>query len=1170
MKNLLLTSLFTLICVTTIGQVDFNKIVPKTPEAASMIQYGDNPVDEYTGIPKISIPIYTLAEGNISVPISLSYNAGGIKLSQEASTVGLGWTINAGGAITRSLGGIDDFHAYFNGTNKMPDIPLNYGIFNPDGDQFVENDGYCKFWVDGVLTSIAMPSTSAYYSYDNQSDTYHYNFNGHSGSYVLDRNGDAHLSDKKGVSIKLNSLVANSSTWDIVTENGTRYKFTKKQQTYLPNIASNNGNYYSSWFLTQIVGVNGEVIDLIYADKNELEPLKSFTQAYMTNLDYIISSVQQGTHTYLNNVGPTTTIDGVYLTEIRSSNGKVKFNYSADGDRNDLQGSYSLNSIQVFRTVNEIDEEIKNFDFDYSYFGNVLNPTSLPNIENGDYATAISPLSTNHSFNNNQSINARLKLDAVTENSIKTHSFEYDNGIGDIPNKTSFSQDYWGYYNGQTNEDYFIPPTSGIPNQADRAPRENFAKTFSLNKITYPTGGFTILNYELNTYEVTSTFNALPVGTIPKSASLTNGTNDPEYVELEFTTGNIDPESQATYEIHLAIYDYDHNIYSSFPCNYGSWPDMYGELQDSNGTRIAALPLPQCNYNYGTFASIEDVSITLNSNSTYKLVVNFDKKNGAMYGQAWIKVDWTEIDNSSSNQDFAIGGGLRVKTITNYDNDNTPLLKKTYNYHYTENINNEDIEKSYGRLKTIPNYEVDHIVLMKVVSTVSFGLGSFALPAYQYSMEPIPTVIGSSGSSNSFSTDNGSYVGYDQVSISQEDFSGNKNGETIFKFYNTEDLFQVNTYYEDADDYISYPPIRVPTNGLLYEKESYKINGATSTLVNKIENKYKANNSDAATFTLIDLYQNSDYVIAASKELPNLGGTVISCDDFQFQFYPHYSNIVQQTSTKETNYDLNGLNPVVTEQNFYYDNNDKHFERTRTEITDSKGNTLETKIYYPDDILDRYDLNEGGDLTATEYTQIDKLKADDLHRINTPIQTVTKKASQVLSIQRNLFATNGNIVLPSITQTAKGSTNVVDRLMYEDYEDGKPIHISKKDGTDISYIWGYNDQYPIAKIVNLAYSAIPIATINDLKDSSNDDNDNCTSVACKEEILRDQLDDLRSDFPNAMITTFTYDPLVGVTSITDPKGYTIYYSYDDLNRLEFIKDAEGKIVSNTNYHYKGQ
>ena len=55
-----------------------------------------------------------------------------------------------------------------------------------------------------------------------------------------------------------------------------------------------------------------------------------------------------------------------------------------------------------------------------------------------------------------------------------------------------------------------------------------------------------------------------------------------------------------------------------------------------------------------------------------------------------------------------------------------------------------------------------------------------------------------------------------------------------------------------------------------------------------------------------------------------------------------------------------------------------------------------------------------------------------------------------------------------------------------------------------------------------------------------------------------------------MVTTYTYDPLVGVTSITDPKGYTTYFNYDEHGRLKQVKDTNQFLLSENFYHYKNQ
>lgn len=77
--------------------------------AASLGKYGDIPVSYHTGTPEISIPIYTVKQGSLSLPISLSYHSSGIRVSEVASWVGLGWSLNAGGVVTRTIhGGPDD------------------------------------------------------------------------------------------------------------------------------------------------------------------------------------------------------------------------------------------------------------------------------------------------------------------------------------------------------------------------------------------------------------------------------------------------------------------------------------------------------------------------------------------------------------------------------------------------------------------------------------------------------------------------------------------------------------------------------------------------------------------------------------------------------------------------------------------------------------------------------------------------------------------------------------------------------------------------------------------------------------------------------------------------------------------------------------------------------
>ena len=65
-----------------------------SPEVASLGKYGSCGVSEYTGIPDIKIPLFTMESGTLSIPVYLYYDASGIKVNQEAAFVGRGWNLS--------------------------------------------------------------------------------------------------------------------------------------------------------------------------------------------------------------------------------------------------------------------------------------------------------------------------------------------------------------------------------------------------------------------------------------------------------------------------------------------------------------------------------------------------------------------------------------------------------------------------------------------------------------------------------------------------------------------------------------------------------------------------------------------------------------------------------------------------------------------------------------------------------------------------------------------------------------------------------------------------------------------------------------------------------------------------------------------------------------------
>ncbi|SEO61466.1 DUF5977 domain-containing protein [Mucilaginibacter sp. OK283] len=66
------------------------------------------------------------------------------------------------------------------------------------------------------------------------------------------------------------------------------------------------------------------------------------------------------------------------------------------------------------------------------------------------------------------------------------------------------------------------------------------------------------------------------------------------------------------------------------------------------------------------------------------------------------------------------------------------------------------------------------------------------------------------------------------------------------------------------------------------------------------------------------------------------------------------------------------------------------------------------------------------------------------------------------------------------------------------------------------------------------------------------------------------IDELRLYPVGAKIATSTYEPLIGMTSKNDENNQITYYSYDEFNRLQYIKDNEKNILQAYCYNFNGE
>ncbi|HKO81925.1 MAG TPA: hypothetical protein VJU78_16075, partial [Chitinophagaceae bacterium] len=64
------------------------------------------------------------------------------------------------------------------------------------------------------------------------------------------------------------------------------------------------------------------------------------------------------------------------------------------------------------------------------------------------------------------------------------------------------------------------------------------------------------------------------------------------------------------------------------------------------------------------------------------------------------------------------------------------------------------------------------------------------------------------------------------------------------------------------------------------------------------------------------------------------------------------------------------------------------------------------------------------------------------------------------------------------------------------------------------------------------------------------------------------IDELRLFPKGSLMTSYTYEPLIGMTSQCDANNRVTYYGYDVFGRLKDIKDQDGSIIKTIDYNYK--
>ncbi|MFN8353180.1 MAG: hypothetical protein U0Y10_01935 [Spirosomataceae bacterium] len=464
------------------------QLTPKSPNVAAMAKYIEQPVSYYTGLPTIEIPLHTVSVGSLQVPITLSYHASGNRVNDMASWVGLGWSLKAGGAITRNVKGLPDEsstgtlgrslisssslatflnNSYTYNATSQPCLSNQvkadfYEVINGGTD--VERDMFSYMTPSGSNSFVLVPAPSG------------------SPNYRWQQADNARLSYSTGL-----------GSFQLSNEAGVLHTFSDIEST-LPNGGT---AYTSAWLLTSMKGIKPTEQVLFSYQQNQqvnytVDIADSETYYYEvggTNKDaegekqLIFPGLKQTT-----NSRPSSFVGTKLLKEITFPEGKIVFTLSSF-ERYDGLGK-ALNSIEVYgyNVSTNGYSLIKKFVFEYT---------------NG-YTLFL----------------RKVRMVDTDNNTVGSYSFEY-NPI-DLPPRDSRAKDYWGYFNNQLANSTLLPSQSislreytNSPNMttyqigsssptgqgANRQPNEDYMKAKVLTKITYPTGGFTTYDYEAHRYQ---------------------------------------------------------------------------------------------------------------------------------------------------------------------------------------------------------------------------------------------------------------------------------------------------------------------------------------------------------------------------------------------------------------------------------------------------------------------------------------------------------------------------------------------------------------------------------------------------------------------------------------------------------------------------------------------
>jgi len=1117
---------------------NINQMYPAAPTSNNLMKFEEVPVSNYTGIPDIKIPITNISTKSpgVKVNVSLNYHPNTAKPEDKSSEVGLGWSLFAGGSISRTVINGPDGDVVIQNVHQPAKTGIYYDEFSPGSEtnltrkflDSLETAGtYVPILVSPTYNSFLNFAYKACYLnlFDTEYDLYQYNFMGYSGRFIIKKNSSNQLYvqklDENNLKIEISSLNPNktydANSFTITDELGNKYIFNVTEDSQITSYSHrigfngytsdnmyNVGTITSAFHLSEVQGVLGDT--LVKFNYYPLSPVFFTTNSSITRN---VWNPIENSYTYPHNFGNvipaveefsknTINTQTRLLKDIEVvGRGKINLSYLQNRIDTNYGNPNQLSKLDYIQVLNPAGNIMDTYKFNYSNFSFDLQGTQ-------EY---------------------RLKLDNVSVfDASQQKKYDYQlKYTTDIPLSSSkLNIDHWGWFN-------CIKPTDNV--LSARTPSPACIKYNILESIKLPTGGVQKYNFESNTYSF--------IGSEPADIY----DNPDNWNSNNYTTTHSGSQQN--------VKNYFFSLSGAQKMEF-SFPDIEDNYNIRNNTWTLSIYKKVGNvYNLATVIgpSVDpdpDFPVyhvrNLDAGEYYTMFQVISNTSYVNYGQIKIAAEFKEKKSTNLTQ-YVNGGGIRINNISYYTDENSSVPAKSVNFAYN---NTENGSESSGALiypKPLHEYIYDY----SNIFTGSAGSVSF---------EKRYTILSSDNFIPVQKTQGGD-VGYKNVSVSEL----NK-GKSVYTYTYPEDTPNATYPSSFAPPFIAYPNFDFKRGLLVKER---KVDVANNNLymsdnAHQLRSVYKYTgikfqypDSPYKEFTTAGAFVDYDHY----RQMCTNGSPTPNCNFYKDpKIFVSLEVVGKANMTNSVSKDYNNGSYIQTTNNVTFNARDLPIKK--------------------ETVLPSQEINE----TLYSYAQEkgNQLMIDK-NMVAIPLETETKKNGKTISKVETVYAVTqteadaktSGLVLPYKVNSTDLLNVVSTEITYDKYDNkGNLQQYTTKDGISTTIIWGYNNTQPIAKIEGAKLSDINPTLISTIVSAS--DTDTLATINNDETAFLSTLNNFRNDpsLSAYQITTFTYDPLVGVRSITPPSGIREVYIYDSSNRLKEVREQSqtGRLLKEYQYNYK--